>query len=165
MTTRDEIAEAIRAVDARLEALHDRIGARAVAPLPEGTWRVRDALSHLAARANGVQRVVSRARPATGGAPPTPPPGGIDEINAGQVEERRDRSAEELLAEIAGGHAAALAALDAVDDATLAQEIPQGFRPGEIAVAEMIARGGPGHDNNHLDQVEAALNASSSGRG
>ncbi|MEX2228027.1 MAG: maleylpyruvate isomerase N-terminal domain-containing protein [Dehalococcoidia bacterium] len=160
MTTRDEIVEAIRAVDARIDGLRERILARPDAPLPEGTWCVRDALSHLAARANGVARVVARAAPRASGAPPAPPPRGIDEINAGQVEERSDRTAAELLAEISAGHAAAIAALAGVDDATLAQEIPMGFRPGDIAVADMTLRGGPGHDGNHLDQVEAALTRS-----
>jgi len=34
-----------------------------------------------------------------------------------------------------------------------------GFRPGKIAVADMILRGGPGHDSNHFDGIEAALGA------
>ena len=32
-----------------------------------------------------------------------------------------------------------------------------GFRPGTILVANMILRGGPGHDGNHLDDIEASL--------
>ncbi|MSQ30460.1 MAG: hypothetical protein EXR64_00305 [Dehalococcoidia bacterium] len=85
------------------------------------------------------------------------PPATIDEINAGQVEERRDAAVAQLIDEICAGHAAALGALGQVDDATLATTMPQGFRPGEAAVADMIVRGGPGHDGGHVDQIEAAL--------
>ena len=62
MTTRDEIIAGIRAVDERLAALRDRIIASGEQPLQEGTWVIRDALSHLAARANGVDRVIQRLR-------------------------------------------------------------------------------------------------------
>lgn len=158
MTSREDIANQIRAIDARLERLRPAIVANAERQLLEGTWRVRDALSHLAARANGVDRVVQRAKAVAGGTPPAPITS-IDEINAGQVEERKDRSVEAILDEIRTGHAAAIAALQHVDDDTLAMQIPLGFRPGEAAVADLMMRGGPGHDGNHLDQVEAALEA------
>ena len=156
MTTRDEIITGIRAVDARLAALHDRIIASGDRPLAEGTWVVRDALSHLAARANGVDRVVQRLRLWESGQPYLPPQT-IDEINAGQVEERRSAGVADLLEEITIGHASALAALEHVDDATLATAMPQGFRPGDAPIADLIVRGGPGHDGGHLDQIEAAL--------
>ena len=156
MTTRDDITTNIRAIDARLGALHDRIIEGGDRPLPEGTWRVRDALSHLAARANGVDRVLQRLRAYEAGTPFVPPQT-IDEINAGQVEERRDASVAELLDEIRAGHAAALEALSHVDNATLAKEMPQGFRPGDSPIADMIQRGGPGHEGGHIDQIEAAL--------
>ncbi len=156
MTTRDEIIAGIREVDTRLAALRDRIVAQGEQPLTEGTWVVRDALSHLAARGNGVDRVIQRLRLWESGQPYLPPQT-IDEINAGQVEERRTAGVADLLDEIRMGHAAALAALEHVDDATLAKEMPQGFRPGDAPVADMILRGGPGHDAGHLDQIEAAL--------
>jgi len=156
MTTRDDIISAIREVDARLAALRDRIVEAGEQPLAEGTWRVRDALSHLAARGNGVDRVLLRLRAWEAGQPITPA-ATIDDINAGQVEERLDATVPELLDEIRAGHAAAIEALGRVDEATLAKEMPQGFRPGDAPVADMILRGGPGHDRNHLDQIEAAL--------
>jgi len=156
MTTRDEITTAIRDIDTRLAALRDRIIEGGDKPLLEGDWRVRDALSHLAARANGVDRVLQRLRAWEAGTPYMPPQT-IDEINAGQVEERREATVTQLLDEIRAGHAAALEALSHVDDATLAKEMPQGFRPGDAPIADLISRGGPGHDGGHLDQVEAAL--------
>ncbi len=156
MTTRAEIIQAIEAVDARLKTLHDRIIERGNQPLLEGTWQVRDALSHLAARANGVDRVLARLRAAQAGTPMTPP-ATIDEINAGQVEERKDATVAELLEEIRTGHAAAIAALGQVDEATLAMPLAQGTRPGDAPVIDMMLRGGPSHDSNHLEQIEAAL--------
>lgn len=159
MTTKAEVIEAIHSVDARLAALRDQIIAKGEQPLLEGTWRVRDALSHLAARANGVARVMARVEAANPGAAPVTPPRNVDEINAGQVEERIGRTVEQLLDEIREGHAAAIAAIEKIEDEVLARMLPFGFRPGEAPVAEMMALGGPRHDHNHLDQIEAAVKA------
>ncbi|GMU40068.1 MAG: hypothetical protein AMXMBFR23_09340 [Chloroflexota bacterium] len=160
MTTKAEVIEAIHSVDARLAALRNEIIAKGEQPLLEGTWRVRDALSHLAARANGVARVMARVEAAANpGAAPVTPPRNVDEINAGQVEERAGRTVEQLLDEIRDGHAAAIAAIQKIEDEVLTRMLPFGFRPGEAAVAEMMAMGGPRHDHNHLDQIEAAVKA------
>ena len=51
---RDEIVVGINACDERLDQLRPAMIANPDAPLPEGTWTVRDALCHIAARANGV---------------------------------------------------------------------------------------------------------------
>ena len=158
MTTKAEIEAAITAIDERVEALRDRITGAPETPIADSEWRVRDALSHLAARSNGVQRVVDRAEAAAKGGE-APPPTSIDDINAGQVSVRSNRLVEAILDEIRDGHAAAIAALADLSDELLATEIAMGFRPGEIAVADMILRGGPGHDSNHLDGIEAALGA------
>ena len=161
MPTNDEVVAAITAVDDRLAGLRGRILASGETPLAEGTWRVRDALSHLAARSNGVARVVRRAEQAWAGqaAPGPGQPGftSIDDINAGQVAERSDKSVEQLLDEIATGHAAAIAALGELDAGFLDRMMPQGFRPGDAAVGDLILRGGPGHDQGHVDQIEAVL--------
>lgn len=156
MATREDIVAAIRAVDARLDALKPRILAQGDAPLKEGTWHVREALSHLAARANGVDRVAQRVRDTQAGRPPAPPRT-IDDINADQVAERTTKSVAELLDEISGGHAAAIAAIGALDQAVLDSMLPLGFRPGESAASDLMVGGGPRHDNNHIDQIEAAL--------
>ncbi len=156
MATRDEVVASIRAVDARLDGLKPRILAQSDAPLKEGTWRVRDALSHLAARANGVERVAQRVRDTQAGKAPAAPRT-IDEINADQVAERNTKSAAELLDEIARGHAAAIAAIGALDKALLEAMLPLGFRPGESAASDLMIGGGPRHDNTHIDQIEAAL--------
>jgi len=156
MATRDEVVAAIQAVDARLAALKPRIIARGEAPLKEGTWRVREALSHLAARSNGVDRIAQRVRDTQAGKAPAAPRS-IDEINADQVAERSSKSVAELLDEIAAGHAAAITAVRAIDQATLDAMLPLGFRPGESAASDLMVRGGPGHDQTHVDQIEAAL--------
>ncbi|MDA0270844.1 MAG: maleylpyruvate isomerase N-terminal domain-containing protein [Chloroflexi bacterium] len=158
MGRKQDIVEAINTVDARLATLHDRILASGEAPLPEGTWRVRDALSHLAARANGVARIMARVEAAANPQAAQPAaPRNVDEINAGQVEERTSKTVAELLEEIRTGHAAAIAAIAGIDDTVLAREIPLGFRPGEAAVGELMVMGGARHDHGHLDQIEAAL--------
>ena len=64
MATRDEITTAIRAVDARLDGLRRRILAHGEQPPREGMWRVRDALSHLSARASPTLfHLVGRRKP------------------------------------------------------------------------------------------------------
>ncbi len=157
MATKDDIANAIRANDARIEALRERILARPEQPLPQGEWRVRDALSHVAARANPVPRILARVealdRDEAGAAPRI----NIDQMNLGQVEERRGASPEELLAEIAAGHAAATEELVGLDDELLSRVIPLGFRPGDTTVGDMLHMAGAGHERTHLDDVAVAL--------
>lgn len=158
MANHDQIIGAIEDVDQRIEELWDRILANGDTPLAEGTWRVRDALSHLAARGNGVARVMARARALKDPNAPQPPaPRSVDEINADQVAERSSKSVRELLDEIIAGHAAAIDAVREVDRMELREMIPQGFQPGEIEVGDSIIRGGPRHDHGHLDQIEAVL--------
>ncbi|MSQ29789.1 MAG: hypothetical protein EXR68_04800 [Dehalococcoidia bacterium] len=59
---RDELVSAIEAADARARALRARLEQHADTPLLEGEWRVRDALSHLAARANPVRMCCADSR-------------------------------------------------------------------------------------------------------
>jgi hypothetical protein len=156
MTTRDDVIAAIRGVDARMDGLRERILAAGENPLLEGTWRVRDALSHLAARANGVDRVAQRVRAAQAGTPMAPV-ASIDEINAGQVHEREGATVLELLDEIRAGHAAAIEAIGRLDEGTLEHPLPMANRPDPSPAIDMMLRGGPGHDQGHIDQIEAAL--------
>ena len=148
MPTRDELIQGFQGLDARIDGLSDAIVANPEAALPEGEWRVRDALSHLAASSNPVPRVVERARGGEAGAMP-----GNDE----QVAARADASAADLIAEVKAGHAASIAALADVDDALLATEIPLGFRPGDIAVGDLLGMLVTSHESGHIDDIEAAL--------
>lgn len=158
MANHDQIIAAIEDVDVRVEEMWDRILEHGDTPLAEGTWRVRDALSHLAARANGVARVMTRARALKDpSAPQSPAPTSIDEINAGQVADRSDKSVRELLDEITEGHRQAIIALRTVTREELREEMPLGARPEQVEVGDQIVRGGPRHDHGHLDQIEAVL--------
>ena len=150
MATREEIAEAIRTADARIEALGERIAAGAERPLPEGEWRVRDALSHLAATANPVPAILARA--AAPGGEQAPRAGNEDQIAA-----RAEASAADLVAETREGYRAALEALAGAEEAVLARSIPLGFRPGEATAGEMLHMLAAGHAGGHIDDIEAAL--------
>lgn len=151
---RDEVRSAIEAIAARVTALRARLEQHADTPLLEGEWRVRDALSHLAARANPVPNVLRRlAAHEAGTVLPRPD---IHEVNAGQVEERADRPIAQIIDEAQASHRAAIDALPTAD--VLAKLLP-GFQGGEITVGEMIARSGPGHESNHLGDIERALDA------
>lgn len=160
MANHDQIIAAIEDVDQRIEDMWDRLLENGETALEEGTWRVRDALSHLAARGNGVARVLARynahKNPTDN---PPPAPRNIDEINADQVAERSSKSVRELLDEIFAGHQAAIAAVREVTREVLRDTLPAGFQPGEIEVGDSIMRGGPYHDHTHLNQVEKVLPA------
>jgi hypothetical protein len=154
--TRDEMMAAMEATNTRIEALRARLIDASETSLLTGEWRVRDALSHLAARANPVQRALRRMESATSGSAPQPALDIHDE-NAGQVRDREDLSVAGLLDEIAAGHQAMVADLAALDDATLERRFPVAFPPGELSLAEFVMRAGSGHENNHLTDIEAAL--------
>lgn len=153
--TRDDIVNAITETDARLERLRDRLLEAGERPLATGEWSVRDALSHLAARANPVARSLWRMESAT--APGGAPAFDIHEENEGQVRDRSDQSVAELLSEIVDGHRLAITDLRSLDEQTLSRRFPVAFPPHELSVLEFIQRAGPQHDNGHLDEVEAVL--------
>src|SRR5260221_5188604 len=54
MTTKEEVIAAIAASDARVKGLAQALLAHGTARLPESEWDVRQALCHVAARANAV---------------------------------------------------------------------------------------------------------------
>src|SRR5437016_1235849 len=112
--TRDEVIQAIEEVDARVTALRVRLEQKPEAHLPTGEWRVRDALSHLAARSNPVANVLRRLDQAAqqGAAAPRV---NIDEINHEQVEERSSKDIVAILDELQAGHRATIEALPADD--------------------------------------------------
>ncbi len=155
--TRDEIAEAIRAADDRLKTLAPSIIAAADTPLSSGDWRVRDALSHVAARGNPIPRTLARLNEATDPSGNPNPIRDIHEINAEQVRDRSHASAEDLIRETIEGHREALSGLDELDDDVLERRLVVAFAPGELSVAEFIHLAGPRHEGNHLTDIETAL--------
>ncbi len=151
---RIEVLQAIEDVDARVRALRARIEVNAEKLLLSGEWRVRDALSHLAARSNSVPNVMRRLVASESQSAGTAPRVNIDEINHDQVDERSGRSIQEILDEIHAGHRTAILSLPV--DEMLARTLPA-VGGGDVSIAESIARSGARHEQNHLNDVEAAL--------
>lgn len=155
--TRDEIAAAFRTADEHLESLRPRLLAHAELPLLSGDWRVRDALSHIAARSNSVpiaQRWLDRVDATVPGDAAIPD---IHDMNAGQVATRTGRSIDELLDEAIAGHAAAVQHARALDDALLTRPIRIHALNIDTTFGGFLVTAGPGHESHHLAEIEAAL--------
>lgn len=161
MTTRVDVIKGIEAVDARVHELTPQLLTHANAKLPEGEWHVREALCHLAARSNAIPLAMIAVQRARARAPGVSAAASgaieIDEVNQRQIDDRRDRSLQELLDEIHTGHQTALNAVREIDEQTLDERLVVIAGRGEISFAELLLRAGPGHENNHLDQIEKAL--------
>ena len=149
---RAQIAEGVRTAAERVRALRDELIAAEEKPLPRGEWRIRDALSHLAARSNPValahRRIAEQGQDRVLTA---------DEVNHGQVEERSDLSVADLVDEIVAGSEAALTELGTLSDEFLEQTVKVSFGPGEMAASAIILFGGPRHFHEHLGDIEEAL--------
>ena len=165
MTTKDEVITAIEASEKRVDGLAPALLAAGEAKLPESEWDVRQALCHVAARANAVplaQMVAQRALAAKAQGQPLDLRSGaarVGDINQGQLDERQGRSVAELLAEIHAGHQAAVAAVRAMPQGEFDQSFPRIGGEGEMSVSDMILRAGSGHENDHLNHIERALAA------
>jgi hypothetical protein len=149
---------AIAENDALLRSLSERIVAAAEQPLVQGEWSVRDAMCHVAARANGVTMVQAVASGAfnTEGAGDTLD---IDAINRQQIAERVNKSARDLIDETIAGHARAITELAHLDDATLASMISLPIFEQPVSFIDLLMMSGPGHDAAHLAEIQAALDA------
>jgi len=151
---RVQIAEGVRAAADRVHELRDELIAAGEKPLLRGEWRIRDALSHLAARSNSVALVHKRIADQDKEQVLT-----IDEVNHGQVDERRDDLVADLIDEIVSGSEAALTELDTLSDAFLEQTVKVNFGPGEMPASTIILFGGPRHFHQHIGDIEEALRA------
>ena len=157
MATREAIIETIRKSAARGEALRERIIAAPEAALADGQWSVRDALSHLAARANPLSLIeaVSAMLQGEGEAPAFDP----DAQNAAQIAERADKSVAEILDEMQAAYEAAIAGIDALDDETLGQGLKLPGMENEIHMSDLVVMSMGMHVDAHLGDIEAALDA------
>jgi DinB superfamily len=162
MTTKEEVITAIEASETRVNGLAPALLAHAEARLPDDSeWNVRQALSHVAARANavplafGVARRVqaAQAQGASDWRGSTRPA----DINQAQIEERLNLSVAELLTELHAGHQAALAAVREMPQDLFDQRVPRFTGEGDMSLGELIQRAGSGHENEHLDQIERAI--------
>ena len=161
MTTKEDVIAGIEAVDARLERLGPAMVARAEVPLLESEWNVRQALSHLAARGNSVPLALTigerlQAAQAQGLSPSARAARGAV-INQGQIDDRENRGVPDLLTEIRAGHQAAIVAVREMDPETFERRLPRFTAEGDMSLGEMVLRAGPGHENEHLDQIERVL--------
>lgn len=157
MTTREELRDALSAVDADIARLRDRILAGGEAMLLEGEWSVRQVLCHLAARADSVTSMLGRIeRTGPNAANIRRAAQAIDEVNQGQIDDRAGKSMADLLDEIARGHAAAKATAMSLPDDLLSIEVPR-RDSGTWSGGEAFLGTSAGHDRGHLAQIEAAL--------
>jgi hypothetical protein len=163
MATRQELQEAFRAADARLDRLRPLMEQHENDALLDdgGKWSVRDALSHVAATGRvsmAGQRALDRVRGQA--PPPAPAPGGpsVDERNQQQIADRSGKSVADLIAETKQAHATALEDIAKLDDDALATPVPdlQPTRPGS-SVGGAILRMLEYHESGQLDRIEAAL--------
>lgn len=159
MTIRQQILDAMRQADERLEKLRASITAHPDARLLEGTWTVRDCMSHVAARSVAtsiVRTVEQRLAAARSGVQVAID---INAINHGQVEERKAATAAQLVDEARTGHRKAAAELAAIGDEQLARRVPEFRGPGDVSIGEMVLRNVQRHEAGHVDAVEAAVAA------
>ena len=163
MTTKDEVISAIEAADARVKRLAPALLAHGPDPLPDSEWDVREALCHVAARANPVPlslSIMQRMLVATAQTQPLDPRAAANRgaaINQAQLDERMDRSVEDVLAEIQAGHQTAMATVRAMPQDQFDQRFSRVTGDGETSLGEMILRAGAGHEKEHLDQIENAI--------
>ena len=134
-----------------IERLKDKILANPDAPLPEGEWKVRDAVSHLAARANPIPLLHKRISEMNSDSEPL----STDEANHLQVEDRKGASIEELIQECEEGFAAAQADMPNISVEDLSQKVK--FGDGEMYAVDIMYYGGPRHFMDHLNDIEKAL--------
>ena len=157
---RDEIVAGINACDERLTQLKPAMVANLDAPLPEGTWTVRDALCHVAARANGVAMAVSVASGSLGADPAdVGPTFDIDVVNRQQIADRSAKDVDALLIEALTGHQAAIGQLALIDDAMLARRMKLPYFKDEVTVIDLIALAGAGHEQSHINEIARAVGA------
>ena len=170
MANRQALDGAFQAANARLDRLAPLIETYADDRLLDdgGQWTLRDCLCHVAAssRVSGAaQRALERLNAPPAAPAPAPAAGGApamtgDERNQQQIEQRKDLSIAELIAEAKAGHATAQEELRAMSDAELDTKIPdmQPTRP-PISAGSLALRMLEYHEGGQVDRIENALRA------
>ena len=148
------IIAAISETEERLRALLPRARARPMTRLTEGTWTVRDALCHLAARANDVPLVLRLLDPHVDLASAAAE---SEAINAGQIASRDGHSLDELADEAVAGYATARVDILELDPVQLSQTIPDVPGMGSTSVADLLLLVYRQHAGAHLASIEQAL--------
>jgi hypothetical protein len=156
MATQQEVIGAIREGIERVEGTFGSLTDEQLATQVhggDGGWTARQVLAHMAGRAEGHQMLLSMA---TGAAPGGFSGFDVNAWNQQRVDERAERSRDELLQEFRQVHEALIENVIELPDGAFATMIPSP-RGGEIALGDMLAGSGGRHNVNHTIEVEQAL--------
>ncbi len=138
--------------DALLAEVDQIIEGEWAAPTPVEGWTVRDQLAHLAYNQPGQPKVVRSILEGKGG---TSSNFDLNYFNKRGLEKQKDKSVEQLKAELAAGHAETLRALDELDEADLDKR-GNHASAGEATI-ENIFRTIARHDREHTGYIRDAL--------
>jgi uncharacterized damage-inducible protein DinB len=117
-----------------------------------GGWTAKQILAHLASREPNYERLINMAE--TGASLPT---GNIDfnAMNQEAVDQVVDRSRDELLAQFRDAHEGLITRVQGLPDDLLDKTIA--LPMGDVALGDVLMRGGGLHSINHAIEVEQAL--------
>ena len=155
MATREEILGAIQqGIDSVEQTFGDLSDDQLATEVYEGGWNAKEVLAHLAGRQGTYDMIFSLAR---GGAMPQTPDGGfdVDTWNQRAVDERIDKSRDELLGEFRSVHESLAARVGDIDDAVLQTTVvtPR----GDAVAGDVLAGSGGMHSVTHSADVAQAL--------
>ncbi len=139
--------------DALLKAVDGLSAEQWAAPTAAGGWSVKDVFAHLAYNQPGQVRLIRSIIEGKGG---TPANFDLAYYNKRGVEKQKDKTVEQMRADLAAGHADTLALLDTLTDAQLDTEGNHASVMRMVNVEEIvrtIAR----HDREHTGHILAAL--------
>ena len=155
MATREEILGSIQqGIETVEQTFGDLSDEQLATEVYEGGWNAKEVLAHLAGRQGTYDMIFSLAQ---GGAMPQTPEGGfdVDTWNQRAVDERIDKSRDELLAEFRSVHADLAARISDTEDAVFQATVvtPR----GEAVAGDVLAGSGGMHSVTHSDDVAQAV--------
>jgi hypothetical protein len=153
MATRQEIVDTIRSGKAKVQETFGSLSEEQLQTrIHEGEhgWTAKQVLAHLAGRGMGHDRTIKLAE--TGELP-----AGFDvnQWNQQRVDERINKSRDELLAEFHRVHDALIQRVQGLSDELLAKTIPRGTGP--VLLSDALRGGGGQHSINHSEEVAKVL--------
>lgn len=155
MATREEIIGAIQqGIESVNTTFADLTDDQLATEVYEGGWTAKEVLAHLAGREGTHDMIINLAR---GGAMPQSPVGGfdVDSWNQRIVDERIDKSRDELLAEFRSVHESLIERVKELDDDVLGAMVvtPR----GEMPASDVLAGSGGMHSTAHSNDVAEVL--------
>ena len=158
MASREEIVGAIQQGIAAVDRVFGNLTDEQLATeVYENGWTAKGVLAHLAGRQSSYDMLINLAQ---GGALPEAPEGGfdVDHWNQTIVDQRTDKSRDELLAEFRSVHQTLEARISELDDQTLGATVTT--PRGEALASDVLAGSGGMHSINHSADVSKALGLS-----